>query len=297
MLYKDVLTQWLEKEKVYKKHSTYTCYYNVVHNQILPHIGDYQTQKLSNEVLQEYILNQLDHGRVDGRGGIQQSYAKDIITVLKMTLDNVEIQLPYNPPKKIEIFTKEDQIKLINHLQSHICNKNFAILLAIHTGIRIGELCALKWKDLDTNIQLLDINKTMTRIYTKEEGSKLLISSPKTRASNRSVPLNQWIMQYAVLLKGDDDEYITTGKTTYTEPNKFRMYYNNTLKSLDIPHKKFHCLRHTFATRCIECGCDYKSLSEILGHSNVSTTMNLYVHPQMQLKRKCVELLSNYYMH
>lgn len=297
MLYKDVLTQWLEKEKVYKKHSTYTCYYNVVHNQILPHIGDYQIQKLNNDVLQEYILNQLDHGRVDGKGGIQQSYAKDIITVLKMTLNDVDIQLPYNPPKKIEIFSKEDQVKLINHLQSHINNKNFAILLAIHTGVRIGELCALKWKDLDTNIQLLDINKTMTRIYTKEEGSKLLISSPKTRASNRSVPLNQWIMQYAVLLKGEDDEYITTGKTTYTEPNKFRTYYNNTLKSLDIPHKKFHCLRHTFATRCIECGCDYKSLSEILGHSNVSTTMNLYVHPQMQLKRKCVELLSNYYMH
>ena len=137
----------------------------------------------------------------------------------------------------------------------------------------------------------------MIRTYTKEDGSKLHITSPKTRSSIRSIPLNKWIMQYAVLLHGQDDDYVISGRSKSYEPNKYRLYYNRTLKNLDLPHHKFHALRHTFATRCIECGCDYKSLSELLGHSNVSITMNLYVHPQMELKRKCVEMLADYYEH
>ena len=298
MLYEQYLNKWLENQKTFKKYSTYTNYYNIAHNQIIPKIGNIDVDHLNNDLLQEFVLNQLDHGRVDGKGGISQKYAQDIITVLKLTLGKqVEIQLPYQPPKEVEIFEKSEQIALINSLQSKICNKNFGILLAIHTGLRIGELCALQWSDINFDTQLLHINKTMIRTYTKEDGSKLNITSPKTRSSIRTIPLNKWIMQYAVLLKGENDEYIITGKDKYIEPNKYRLYYNKQLKELDLPHRKFHSLRHTFATRCIECGCDYKSLSELLGHSNVSITMNLYVHPQMELKRKCVELLADYYEH
>lgn len=298
MLYEQFLTDWLKSQKIYLKYSIYTNYCNISHNQIIPNIGSYEVNQLNNDILQEFILNQLDHGRCDGKGGISQKYAQDIITVLKLTLGkSVEIQLPYQPPKEVEIFEKSDQVTLINSLQSKICNKNFGILLAIHTGLRIGELCALKWSDINFDTQLLHINKTMIRTYTKEDGSKLNITPPKTRSSIRTIPLNKWIMQYAVLLKGENDEYIITGKDKYIEPNKYRLYYNKQLKELDLPHRKFHSLRHTFATRCIECGCDYKSLSELLGHSNVSITMNLYVHPQMELKRKCVELLADYYEH
>lgn len=298
MLYKDLLFDWLKNKKIYLKYSTYTNYCNISHNQIIPKLGNYEVDQLNNDILQEFILNQLDHGRRDGKGGISQKYAQDIITVLKLTLGKeVEIQLPYTPPKEVEIFEKSDQITLINSLQSRICHKNFGILLTIHTGLRIGELCALKWSDINFDTQLLHINKTMIRTYTKEDGSKLNITAPKTRSSIRTIPLNKWIMQYAVLLRGSDNEYIITGKEKYIEPNKYRLYYNRQLKDLDLPHRKFHSLRHTFATRCIECGCDYKSLSELLGHSNVSITMNLYVHPQLELKRKCVELLADYYEH
>lgn len=296
MLYKNYLKDWLVNQKIYLKYSTYTNYTNIIHNQIAPHLGEYDMDVINNDILQQFILNQLDHGRVDGKGGISQKYAKDIITVLKLTLDQkIEIQLPYCPPQEIEIFDKQDQIQLVNYLQSKITNKNFGILLAIYTGIRIGELCALKWGDINFNSQLLHINKTMIRTYTKEDGSQLNITPPKSRSSVRTIPLSKWVMYYANLLRGDDEEYIVTGKIKYTEPNKYRLYYNRLLKDLNLPHLKFHALRHTFATRCIECGCDYKSLSEILGHSNVSITMNLYIHPQMELKRKCVELLADYY--
>lgn len=298
MLYKDYLDSWLESQKIYKKYSTYTNYFNIVHNQIIPNIGSIEVDHLDNDLLQKFVLGQLDHGRCDGKGGISYKYVKDVIAVLKLSLEKeIDIQLPYHAPMEVEIFEKSDQITLINHLQSEITNKNFGILLTIHTGLRIGELCALKWSDINFDIQTLHINKTMIRTYTKEDGSKLNVTPPKTRSSIRTIPLNKWIMQYAVLLRGQDDEYICTGSSKYTEPNKYRLYYNRILKDLQIPHHKFHALRHTFATRCIECGCDYKSLSEILGHSNVSITMNLYVHPQMELKRKCVELLADYYEH
>lgn len=298
MLYKDLVLDWLKNQKIYLKYSTFTNYCNISHNQIIPNLGDYEVDQLNNDILQEFILNRLKQGRCDGKGGISQKYAQDIIAVLKLTLGKeVEIQLPYSSPKEVEIFEKTDQVTLINSLQSKITNKNFGILLTIHTGLRIGELCALKWSDINFDTQLLHINKTMIRTYTKEDGSKLNITAPKTRSSIRTIPLNKWIMQYAVLLRGSDNEYIVTGKEKYIEPNKYRLYYNRQLKDLDLPHRKFHSLRHTFATRCIECGCDYKSLSELLGHSNVSITMNLYVHPQMELKRKCVELLADYYEH
>lgn len=298
MLYEQLLTDWLKSQKIYLKYSTYTNYCNITHNQIIPNLGDYEVDQLNNDILQEFILNRLKEGRCDGKGGISQKYAQDIIAVLKLTLGKeVEIQLPYSPPKEVEIFEKSDQVALINSLQSNICHKNFGILLTIHTGLRIGELCALRWSDINFDAQLLHINKTMIRTYTKEDGSKLNITAPKTRSSIRTIPLNKWIMQYAVLLRGSDNEYIVTGKEKYIEPNKYRLYYNRQLKDLELPHRKFHSLRHTFATRCIECGCDYKSLSELLGHSNVSITMNLYVHPQLELKRKCVELLADYYEH
>lgn len=298
MLYKNLVLDWLKNQKIYLKYSTFTNYCNISHNQIIPNLGDYEVDQLNNDILQEFILNRLKQGRCDGKGGISQKYAQDIIAVLKLTLGKeVEIQLPYSTPKEVEIFEKSDQVALINSLQSKITNKNFGILLTIHTGLRIGELCALKWSDINFDTQLLHINKTMIRTYTKEDGSKLNITAPKTRSSIRTIPLNKWIMQYAVLLRGSENEYIITGKEKYIEPNKYRLYYNRQLKDLDLPHRKFHSLRHTFATRCIECGCDYKSLSELLGHSNVSITMNLYVHPQLELKRKCVELLADYYEH
>lgn len=296
MKYKDHLIAWLSIKKVYLKHSTYTNYYNTIHNHILPCLGEYDTEDLTDDILQEFILNQLDHGRKDGQGGISFKYAKDVITLLKLTIGHeIEIQLPYHPPKEIDIFDKQDQIVLMNHLQSEISPKNFGILLTIHTGLRIGELCALKWSDINIEARTLHVNKTMIRTYTKEEGSKLYITPPKTRSSNRIIPLNQWIMHYITLLKGNDDSYLLTNNPAYIEPNKYRTFYNRMLAELSLPHLKFHALRHTFATRCIECGCDYKSLSELLGHSNVSITMNIYVHPQMELKRKCVELLSEYY--
>ena len=293
MLYSDKLISWLKEKKIYLKYSTYTNYCNVIHNHIMPDLGTYHIEELNNDILQELILQKLECGRKDRKGGISFKYAKDIIQILKFTLPfKVDIQLPYHPPKAVEIFEKEHQITLINHLQSEINHKNFGILLCIHTGIRIGELCALKWSDINTQTKLLKIDKTMIRTYTKEDGSHLHITPPKSRSSTRMIPLNTWIMHYAVLLQGDADNYVLTNRDKPIEPNKYRLYYNHLLKELELPHRKFHALRHTFATRAVEVGFEIKSLSEILGHSNTTITLERYVHSSMELKRSNMDKLT-----
>ena len=138
MLYKDVLNNWLVERKIFLKYSTYTNYYNIIHNHIMPYLGDYNIRSLNNNILQHFILQQLENGRADNQGGISYKYAKDIITVLKLTLDfQIQIQLPYHPPKQIQIFDKEHQITLINHL--HIITFNH-ILLSIF-GVEPLNLC------------------------------------------------------------------------------------------------------------------------------------------------------------
>ncbi len=297
MKYKDLLNNWLEDQRTYQKYSTYSLYCNIVQNHIIPDLGECDIDELTTERIQAYALEKIDHGSLVDDKGLSVRFVKDIIGVVASTSKKeLNIRLPYILPKQIDIFEKDDQIKLMNHLHSHMCPKNLGILLCMHTGIRIGELCALKWSDINLDNRTIKIEKTMIRTYTKADGSKLRITPPKSRSSVRIVPLNSTISYSVNLMQNsEDDTYVLTGTKRYIEPNKYRLYYNKMLKQLGIKHLKFHCLRHTFATRCIECGCDYKSLSQILGHSNVSITMNLYVHPQMEMKRKCVEMLADYY--
>lgn len=295
MRYKEVLTQWLADQRTYQKYSTYTCYTNIVENHLIPHLGELET--ITTETVQELALELLQSGNRRTGGGLSQSFVRDILTVIKITSPGIgEIRLPYEPPKEIEIFNQSEMVALVNHLQSSQTPRSVGILLVIHTGIRIGELCALQWSDVNLRDRTLQIRKTIIRTYTKADGSRLDITAPKSKSSIRTIPLNSWICHLMGLMQASDDCYIVTGKPKTQEPGKYRLWYNRQLRQLGIPHRKFHCLRHTFATNCIACGCDYKSLSQLLGHANVTTTMDLYVHPQMELKRQCVEHLVGLYV-
>lgn len=295
MKYEEVLKKWLADQRTYQKYSTYTCYANIVENHLLPHLG--QLEEVTTDIVQDLALRLLESGNRMTGGGLSQSFVRDILTVIKITCPHIgEIRLPYEPPKEIEIFGQPEMVALVNHLQSSQTPRSVGILLVIHTGIRIGELCALQWSDVDLTARVLHIRKTIIRTYTKSDGSRLSITPPKSKASIRTVPLNSWICHLLSLQQKGDDCYIITGNERPQEPGKYRIWYNQQLRQLGIPHRKFHCLRHTFATNCIACGCDYKSLSQLLGHANVTTTMDLYVHPQMELKRQCVENLAGLYV-
>ena len=200
-----------------------------------------------------------------------------------------------NKEKSIYILTKHEQNKITKYVLDNTNTKNIGFLISLYSGIRIGELCALQWKDIDFKNNKLIISKTIQRVYIKDKGkniSKVIITTPKTKNANREIPINKDFMELLKPLKTDKDNYILSNNDKYIEPRTYRKYFNKILNELKIKHFNFHSLRHTFATNCISLGCDYKTVSELLGHANVNITLNLYVHPRYSQKKKCIDLVS-----
>ena len=160
--------------------------------------------------------------------------------------------------------------------------------------MRIGEICGLLWSDIDVESGIIKVRRTVQRIYVidgETRHTEILIDTPKTKNSIRDIPMTTELYKIIKPLKKvvNNDFYVITNEAKPTEPRTYRNYYERLIKRLGIPKLKFHGLRHSFATRCIESKCDYKTVSVILGHSNISTTLNLYVHPNMEQKKKCID--------
>lgn len=299
---------WLEEKSYQVKESTIALYHVHLDNHILPLIGNYSIYDIKEESIWQAILYWRKEGRIDKKGGLSE---KTLITIIKSCI-NFAVRkeyLPKNPIKSIyysnnyenktKVFTLEQQMKIIESIKKDFSSKTFGILLCLYTGLRIGEICALQWKDIDFDEKTIFVHKTLQRLYIKNNYdvgiSKIIISTPKTRNSVRKVPIISSLLPYfEKLTKKEKNNYILTNSLHYTEPRTYRSYFKHFLIKNKIEPLNFHCLRHTFSTRYIESGGDYKSLSEILGHSNVNITLNLYVHPQMEQKRKCIENMENY---
>ena len=180
-------------------------------------------------------------------------------------------------------------------IRMHLDCETLGYAISLCTGMRIGELCALKWEDIDLANRLIYINKTLQRIYLKTEVgkgvTKIVITTPKSEKSVRNVPISNALLELLEQMGKQRGKYVLTGTTSYIEPRVYREHYQKFVEQHGIQPIKFHALRHTFATRCIENGADYKIVSELLGHSSVNLTLNLYVHPNLEDKRRCVELL------
>jgi integrase len=209
-----------------------------------------------------------------------------------------EIQFPTERETRgMEVLSKANQKKIMAHIREHFTFKNLGIYICLNTGMRIGEICALTWDDIDTDAGIIRIRKTIQRIYIMEYGSRrteLLFDTPKTKNSIRDIPMTKDLLKILKPVKGlvNGRFFVLTNDAKPTEPRTYRNYYNSLMADLGIPALKFHGLRHSFATRCIESNCDYKTVSVILGHSNISTTLNLYVHPNLEQKKKCIEQMS-----
>ena len=310
ILYKDWLYNWIDSQKPYIKESTYANYSTIIVNHIIPVLGNYKIAVLDHNCIQSFILEKAKNGRLDKKGGLSEKTIKDIVMIIKSTLKQamndgiIEVfNLDFNYPRTNKtnrnyILTQEDQKKIVHYILEHKTSRNIGILLSLYSGLRIGELCALKWEDIDIEKQIITINKTLQRIYTKStktSASKIIITSPKTKNALRTIPINPYISNVLQTLKdstnSDESAYVLSCTDKYIEPRTYRKYFANLLIALDIDHIHFHSLRHTFATNCINLGVDYKTISEILGHSSINITLNLYVHPQMQEKRNCMNLM------
>lgn len=288
---------WKEEKKQFVKKSTYAAYSLIVDTHLLPVFGNL-TQVTEKEV-QEFVLIKL-------QAGLSQKTIKDILIVLRMILKYGAKQqyctyLPFDVKfpterecQKLSVLSISNQRKIINYVIENFTFRNLGLFICLSTGIRIGEVCALTWEDIDTDNGIIHIRKTLQRIYVNENGKKrteLLIDTPKTATSMRDIPMIKELYGILKPLKKivRNDYFVLTNDITPTEPRTYRNYYKKLLKKLGIPPVKFHGLRHSFATRCIESKCDYKTVSVILGHSNISTTLNLYVHPNLDQKKRCID--------
>jgi len=209
-----------------------------------------------------------------------------------------DVQFPTQREKEsVEVLSKANQKKIMTHIQEHFTFKNLGVYICLSTGIRIGEICALTWNDIDIETGIISVRQTIQRIYILENGSKhteLVIDTPKTKNSIRDIPITKDLLRILKPIKKivNNNFFVLTNDTKPTEPRTYRNYYKKLMQTLNIPELKFHGLRHSFATRCIESNCDYKTVSVILGHSNISTTLNLYVHPNLEQKRRCIEQMA-----
>lgn len=207
-------------------------------------------------------------------------------------ISNIKFKLPN---KTIFVLSKEEQNILENKLKNKSNIRKTCLLLCLYTGLRVGEVCGLKWGDIDFSNKSLTIKRTIERIKNKDKNIKsktiLIESTPKSDASNRIIPIPEFMIRLLNDYKNNKGYFILSNSEKLYDPRQFESFYSRILKSCNIPPNKFHTLRHTFATRCIESKMDIKTLSEILGHSQVETTLKLYVHPSYEMKKTSLENL------
>lgn len=253
--------KWLENKKLCVKASTLAHYKMIIDKHILPLLGRYDISSVNADIIQQY-MNKLI---IDGYA---TKTASDILNVIKSILKYAEhksfchnCDLSIISLKKhkseIEILTLFEQKKLCNYIENNLNSKNLGILLCLYTGIRIGELCALKWSDIDIRERVLSVNKTMLRVsnnYSPDSGSKtkITITPPKSENSVRNIPIPRFIIDMLKNFKRNSNAYVLTNSTdNFIEPRNLQYYFKAVLKKCGIRSVKFHVLRHTFATRCI----------------------------------------------
>ena len=295
--FEEIVVLWQADKKQYVKRSTYSAYSLLVTNHLIPAFAG--VYDVTEEMVQNFVFTKLEQG-------LGQKSVKDILIVLKMILKfavkqgfmqhrEIDVKFPTERERQdIEVLSKSHQKAIMSYVQNHFTFMNLGIYICLCAGLRIGEVCALVWDDVDVEAGVINVSKTIQRIYVVEGAEKhteVIIDTPKSKNSIREIPIAKDLLKMIKPFKKvvNGGFYVLTNSPQPTEPRTYRNYYKRLMKQLDMPKLKFHGLRHSFATRCIESKCDYKTVSVLLGHSNISTTLNLYVHPNMEQKKKCVE--------
>lgn len=290
--------EWLAAVKSAQKPSTYEKYNFIYHSYL---------EKAFRDMPLLQITENFAHDSLASCGAASESLLKSIYGVLNgilryaacqyhMALSEVKRPSVKANRKEVGTFTKSEQAKLLSVLCSDTDRFRLGVLLCLFTGLRLGELCALKWSDIDFANKTITVRRTVQRLYVETAAKKtaLVETAPKSRNSKRKLPLQDTI----VTLLNDfrnAKEYVFGGDKPL-DPKTMQNHYKKILKEAGIAYKNFHTLRHTYATNCIEGGTDVKSLSEMLGHSNVKITLNYYVHPSMDTKRMYADSLCAFYI-
>ncbi len=293
MKYAEWLDIWLENYiKPSVKVRTYERYALIIDKHISTDVGKCEISELSALVLQNFITKLLESGNCKTGNGLSANSVNAIISVLQSSLQTAhligvaneytanKIKRPKLIERPVECFSLKEQKQIEQAVLNSKKDKLFGILLCLYSGLRIGELIALRWSDIDFTKGLLTVSKSC---HDSKNG--LIIDEPKTATSRRVIPLPKQLLPILKSIKKKSDSpFVVSANGKPVSVRSYQRSFELLLKRLNIPHKGFHSLRHTFATRALECGMDVKTLSEILGHKNPTVTLNRYAHSLMEHK-------------
>lgn len=301
------MNDWITSCAGEHKRSTCSAYQAVAEKHVRQELGDLEIAELSSEQVAAY-LNKKIHG--DGaHPPLASSTVCSIITVLRASFRTAEqrgvpvrawngLNRPRRKGQETEILTEEEQHLLETYLWANADPEKLGMLLCLYTGLRIGELCALKWGDISEE-GVLTVRRTVQRIRNPDyagEGDRrtiVIFDTPKSESSQRSVPIPSVLWQVLQPLRCPPDCFLLSGdKVAFREPRVLQNHFKAALRQAGVRDINFHALRHTFATNCVQLGFDPKTLSRILGHCNVNITLNTYVHPSLSAMKSMMERLN-----
>lgn len=300
--------EWLAVKTPQLKISSVAKYTNILNLYLNPKFSKRHVSSILRSDVVMFCRELLVSGGVKSNG-LAPKTVNSIISLMKNILDyaskekgitvadlnDISVKQPQKP---MRILSRGEQQKLSQYLCMHLTPCNLGILLCLYTGLRLGEICALKWNDVYISEQYIHIHQTMQRVQIQNDSAsktEVIIQSPKSDCSVRKIPIPSEILKLLLLFQQKNNAFLLTGmEDRFVEPRSMENCFKAVAKECDIKDVHFHTLRHTFATRCVEIGFDIKSLSEILGHASVNITLNCYVHPSMELKQKNMNMLSDF---
>ncbi len=307
--FNEVIDAFLVQKQYNVKPTTFSHYNNLINTHIKPFFGYRKTTDISVQLIELFASEKLKSGNMKSTEGLSPKTVKDILSLLKSIIKYgvknrlipdslMAFSTPRVLKKEIEILSSAEREQLERHTQDST-NIYFGVYLCLYTGLRIGELCALQWNDIDLTNSCINVCKTITRVTLinpapNHAKTAIIIDTPKSEASLRTIPIPNdlaSLLKVRAPIEKNSGCFFLTNTEKYIEPRNYYGKYKVILSECGIKQYTFHALRHTFATRCVEIGFDAKVLSEILGHTDVKITLDRYVHPSISRKRSCMELL------
>ncbi len=293
---------WLSQHRSAVKPATYAKYATILERHIKPQLGACRPAAISTEVVERFKTELLTER------ALSVKTTRDILMVLKMVVaftkkqlpgafSELEITYPREQKREMRVLSTEEQARLVSYLTTEMDLCKFGTYLALATGLRIGELCALRWKDISIRNRSITVSAAMQRLKNFDDAVQaktvIYFGTPKSDLSARTIPLTDQATALCKQFKPDRaDAFVLTGTADYMEPRVLQYRFKRYMEDCGLENVHFHTLRHTFATRCVEVGFEIKSLSEVLGHANTSITLNRYVHSSMELKRSNMSKLN-----
>lgn len=299
--FEQVAEMWLKSKKETLKTSSYNQYYNQCHTHLISELVNRQFSDISSSDVNLLLKKKLSEGYSPSS---VSCYRTILLMIFRYARRNNikcsvkdDIFIPQSLQNEVVAFTREEQKKVNEYLAEHPELFNLAVYLSMYCGLRIGEVCALQWKDIHLKKEVLTISKTLIRLQhkdtiTEKNKTELVLQRPKTESSVRTIPIPSFLIPILESCKSDNEVFVITGKPRCMEPRVCLRKFKALIHKCDISDYPFHACRHTFATRCVEVGMDPKTLSEILGHASVKTTLDRYVHPSIDLKREQMNKLA-----